>query len=98
MNARERVMRAFAFEKTDRIARYDIFLPEFAQNWRREKQLPDANLYDYYPNIDIGTVLADQDGPLLSSAELLEEKDGRRLVRDGWGRVVEQKENAYFEV
>ncbi len=98
MNARERVMRAFSFEKTDRIARYDIFLPEFAQNWRREKQLPDANLYDYYPNIDIGTVLADQDGPLLSSAELLEEKDGRRLVRDGWGRVVEQKENAYFEV
>ena len=46
MNARERVMRAFAFEKTDRIARYDIFLPEFAQNWRREKHLPDANLDD----------------------------------------------------
>lgn len=98
MNARERVMRAFAFEKTDRIARYDIFLREFAQNWRREKQLPDVNLYDYYPNIDIGTVLADQAGPLLSRAELLEDSNGRQLVRDGWGRVVEQKENAYFEV
>lgn len=98
MNARERVVRTFAFEGTDRIPRYDIFLPEFSEEWRRKKQLPGANLYDYYPDIDIGTVLADQDGPLLSSARLLEDQNGRQLVRDGWGRVVEQKENAYFEV
>lgn len=98
MDVRERVVRTFSFEKTDRVARYDIFLPEFAENWRREKQLPGANLYDYYPNIDIGTVLADQDGPLFSRAELLEERDGRQFLRDGWGRVVEQHENAYFEM
>lgn len=98
MNTRERVKRTFSFEKTDRIARYDIFLPEFADNWRREKNLPSANLYDHYTNIDIGTVLADQEGPLLSRAELLEDKDGRQLIRDGWGRVVEHHTNAYFEL
>ena len=98
MNVKERVARAFAFEKTDRIARYDIFLPEFVENWQKEKGLPGANPYDYYTDIDIGTVLADQEGPLLSSARLLEERDRRKLIRDGWGRVVEQRENAYFEL
>lgn len=39
MNARERVQAAMRFEKTDRIPRYDIFLPEFAEIFLKRKNM-----------------------------------------------------------
>lgn len=98
MNARERIIRTFSFEKTDRVARYEIFLPEFVENWRKDKQLPMADPYDFYSDIDIGTVLGDHDGPFLSSTRLVDDRDGRQYIQDGWGRVIERHENAYFEL
>lgn len=97
MTARERVERTFAFQPTDRIARYEIFLPEFAAIWQKKHELPTANLYDYFTQIDIGTVLADQGGPFLSSEHKLESKNGYDFLVDGWGRTLKRRADAYFE-
>ena len=98
MNARERVISALNFMKADRIPRYEIFLPDFIQEWRNKNNLPkEAFIYDYYNKIDICTVLADQEGPFFLSKKV-EKRDGHTYYeRDSWGRLLLKKDNAFFD-
>lgn len=98
MNSRERIKATFAFEKTDRIPRYEIFLDEYKQKFRKYYNLPDdADVYSYYNKVDIGTVLADQRGPFYRS-EYTESDDGDTHVdHDSWGRTLYLRRSAYFE-
>jgi len=99
MNSRKRVKKALCHQKPDRIPRYEIFLPDFVERWREKKQMsPDASIYDAYPCIDIGTVLATQTGPFLK--QVYRKEDGNRVMRrDSWGRIIsERKGAALFEV
>lgn len=96
MNPRERIIRTFRFEKTDRIPRYEIFLPEFITRWREVKK-PDIDIYEYYSKIDIGTVIADQNGPFPSLAKVVKREGEKYYEIDSWGRLLLKKDNAYFE-
>jgi len=98
VNKRERVIKALNFEKTDRIPRYEIFLPEFIEKWEKCKNIGKiTNIYDYYPKIDIGTVLADQDGPFPSLKRIEKRESHSYYERDSWGRLLLKKDDAYFE-
>jgi len=96
MDPRERIIKTFRFEKADRIPRYEIFLPEFILKWKESKRL-NMDIYEFYPKIDIGTVIADQNGPFPSLAKIV--KSGGRLYyeMDSWGRLLLKKDDAYFE-
>jgi len=100
MTPRERVQLALSHHRPDRVPRYEIFLPGYAEQWRthRGADAP-ADVYDDYPQIDIGTVLAMQDGPLTSRVRR-EEGDGDTFfVHDSWGRVQKcSRTGTFFEV
>ena len=97
MNAKERVSRTLEYQTVDRIPRYDIFLPEFISEWKRQKKLPDVNIYDFYSNIDICGVLGDTRGPFASKARILRQ-DGPDITEiDGFGRMLFRSETRYFE-
>jgi len=98
VNKRDRVIKALNFEKTDRTPRYEIFLPEFIEKWKKYKSIDKAtDIYDYYFKIDIGTVLADQDGPFPSLKKIERREGNIYYERDSWGRLLLKKDNAYFE-
>lgn len=98
MKSVERVKAAFNYQKTDRIPRYEIFLPEFTERFYEKSGLPgEISIYDYYDKIDIGAILADQGGPF-SRGQKIERRDGKAYYeRDSWGRLLLKKDNAYFE-
>ncbi|MHB8964127.1 MAG: uroporphyrinogen decarboxylase family protein [Saccharofermentanales bacterium] len=98
MNPRERIISSMNYSKTDRIPRYDIFLPDYISEWKKNKNLPDETyIYDFYNKIDIGCVLAHQEGPFYSRKGI-EKRDGNSYhERDSWGRLVYKKDNAFFE-
>lgn len=96
MTSLERVMAALNQTRPDRIPRYEILFPSFAEAWRREKGLPaDADPATHY-RIDIPSLLAVQAGPLLSQA-LPEHRAGAFLVRrDSWGRTLRRLPDSGF--
>jgi hypothetical protein len=97
MTKRERVKAAFAFQKADRIPRYDIFLPEFQQIWKRERTMPEsANIYDSYPKIDIGDIICDARGPLFPQDRILKREGDEYYEIDTWGRTMFKRDGAYF--
>jgi uroporphyrinogen decarboxylase len=97
--ARDRVKTAFAHRKPDRLPRYEIFFQSFIDAWRAGRGLPgDADIYEAYPKIDIGTRLASQEGPFISRASR-EERGVDILVRDTWGRLQRHSRTGkFFEV
>lgn len=98
MNKRERIIAAMDFMKTDRIPRYDILFPDFVANWKLENSFAeDVSVYDFYNKIDIGCVLAHQEGPFFSMKSIDRTDDGYYYEKDSWGRLLYKKENAYFE-
>ena len=98
MTSRERVINALDFKRTDRIPRYEIFLPGFIDKWRKAKNMPDDSwIYDYYNKVDIGTVIADQHGPYYSKAAILKREGSAYYELDSWGRILYKKQNAFFE-
>jgi hypothetical protein len=98
METRERIQRAFRSEWTDRIPRYEIFFEDFKTCYRKAHGLPDGiDVYDRFPRVDIGTVLADQRGPLYASEKVLEDDGDAFVIRDSWGRRLYQRRSAYFE-
>ncbi len=98
MTSRERVIEALAFRKPDRIPRYEIFLPGYIDNWRKAKKLSeDEWIYDYYEGIDIGTIVADQNGPYFSKAAILKREGSAYYELDSWGRTLYKKDDAFFE-
>ncbi len=100
MTPRERIVTALDFKKTDRIPRYEIFFPDFIDSWRKtvvEDARPD--IYEHYSRIDIGGVLATQEGPFLNKTYEEELGGGKYLVRDSWGRLKRGSHNGMlFEV
>jgi len=99
MTARERIQKAFGHEKPDRLPRYEIFLGDYIDKWRLATgTAPDADIYEHYPKIDIGTILACQEGPFLD--QKVTRQDGAyRYERDSWGRLKKHREGAmFFEV
>ena len=86
------------FKKPDRVPRYDIFLPDFITAWRNKYKMSDiVNIYDFYSEIDIGIVAADQFGPYLSKAGIEKRETGSYYERDSWGRLLHRIDNTYFE-
>lgn len=97
MTPRERVITALNHQKPDRIPRYEIFLPDFISQWRKTKHVGnDADIYDYYPKIDIGTVVATQEGPFIGQKCTKEINADIYLERDSWGRLNRHSRTGYF--
>ncbi|MFH0795689.1 MAG: uroporphyrinogen decarboxylase family protein [Candidatus Omnitrophota bacterium] len=97
MTARERVITALNNKKPDRIPRYEIFLPDFVNHWREIKRVGnDANIYDWYPKIDIGAVLATQEGPFIGQKCTKEIDDDIYWERNSWGILKRYNRSGYF--
>jgi len=97
VNPRERVMTAFAFERPDRLPRYEIFRHDFIANWRAKKDLPGSiDIYDHYPRIDIGTVLRADEGPFFRMKGVEKRSGDTYYERDAWGRLLKRREGAFF--
>lgn len=99
MTSTERIHAALGHTRPDRVPRYEIFLDNFRDAWRRETQAGDgANIYDHYSKIDIGTILASQEGPFLDGTSTRQDGEDR-YVRDSWGRLTRHRKTAaLFEV
>jgi uroporphyrinogen-III decarboxylase len=104
MNVKERVQAALRRQRPDRIPRYEIFLPGFIEKWQGKRKsagnfsVENFSIYDAYPRIDIGTVLATQEGPFLKQVYRKEQGDNI-IRRDSWGRVIRERKGAtFFEV
>lgn len=100
MTPRERVQLALSHRKPDRVPRYEIFLPGYVEQWRRQRggDAP-ANIYDDYANVDIGTVLAMQEGPFVSRMRREEGDGDMYFEHDSWGRAQKfSRSGTFFEV
>jgi len=96
MTPRERIKTALGHRKPDRLPRYEIFLGGFIERWREARKAPaDADVYAHYPKIDIGTILASQEGPFLAGKKTWEDAD-HRYTRDSWARLTRQRKGAWF--
>jgi len=97
MTARERVIMTLNHQKPDRLPRYEIFLEDYIDKWRQEMAMEEnANIYDYYPKIDIGAILATQEGPFLKQQYTEESESDIYHVRDSWGRLKRHSRSGYF--
>ena len=64
MTARQRVIEALSHRKPDRVPRYEIYLDGYIDAWRKARDAAGvANIYDDYGKVDIGSVLAMNEGP-----------------------------------
>ncbi|MBN1436612.1 MAG: hypothetical protein JW936_06035 [Sedimentisphaerales bacterium] len=97
MTPRERVQLALSHQKPDRVPRYEIFLPGYVQQWKKDRcGKTSDDIYGDYNKIDIGTVLAMQEGPFVSRMRQ-EEGDGNTyLLYDSWGRVQKCSHSGTF--
>lgn len=94
-DAERRVRAALSFEQPDRVPRYDSFWPEFTQAWRQQKNLgPEASPEDYY-GIDLTVVAADET-PWPTQAQVLSRCGDEIISRDGWGRRIRALDSAKF--
>ena len=87
MNSHERVLAACAFQPPDRVPCFDTFW-EFPEGWRPHVADP-AELTDiviWYPD----------ETPFPTSAAELDRRDGYVYERDGWGRTIRRRPDAYF--
>ena len=87
MTARERVIAAMKCRRPDRIPRYEIFLPGYIDAWRDARGADaDADIYDDYAKVDIGQILAVQEGPFTSRISTDETGTDTYYENDSWGR------------
>ncbi|MDD3926050.1 MAG: uroporphyrinogen decarboxylase family protein [bacterium] len=105
MNAitiQERVKAALSHHKPDRVPRYEVFLPGYIEKWRRECSPGESvNIYDYYPETDIGSdsILAMQEGPFTSRVSTEETGTDTFFHRDSWNRLQRcSHSGTFFEV
>jgi hypothetical protein len=97
MTARERVTLTMRHKTPDRVPRYDIFLPGFDEALRKLPGREGLSAYDYYDEVDIGAILADQGGPFIAEACFLRREEHKKIERDSWGRTLLTHTNGYFE-
>ena len=95
MTPQQRVMATLEHRPPDRLPRFDSFWEEFRQPCTRQLGLAaNADLADYF-NIDIAIAIADET-PFPTRREILRQDGGKKVERDGWGRVIETVEGAFF--
>lgn len=96
MNSTERVLAAIAFQKPDRIPRWDSYWTEFTDNWRRHFGLgPEIEPEDYYQIDCVRCVGNEVFFP--SEVGVVSEDAASVISKDGWGRTIRQpKGRAYF--
>lgn len=94
MTNQERVMAALDFEQPDYMPMHMSFWPEFTAIW--EEAHPDAGvpINDYYE--DAVRVVVGDETPYMTKAETLREEGGYEIRRDGWGRTIRVRSDAYF--
>ena len=99
MTARERVVSALAHGRPDRLPRYEIFLSRFIEKWRGTRNASEnRGIHEHYAKIDIGGILASQEGPFMARRAEWEDGDSR-YIRDSWGRLCRYSKSAeLFEV
>ncbi len=100
MTPRQRVQHALSHQRPDRVPRYEIFLPGYDEQWRKQRgDGAPADIYDDYPNIDVGTVLAMQEGPFVSRSRQEEGDGDTYYTHDSWGRVQKcSRSGTFFQV
>ena len=100
MNKRQRIQAVLSHRPTDRIPRYDIFLPGYRERWRTHHGLPeDADIHRFYANVDIQMVPAMQEGPLSSRVGQTDIDADTYHFRDSWGRHQKcSRSGTFFEV
>ena len=92
LTSKERVITALAFNKPDRVPRFENFAAfgvgrEFADIWREEKGFgPEVSIDDYYNN-DIKIVVGDE-GFMPTRTEILEQTPEYTITRNSWGEVI----------
>ncbi len=92
---RRRVLDALMHRAPDRIPICDSYWGDYITRCRQAHALgDDVDLMDFY-QVDLTVVIPDET-PFPSRAEVLE-RDGEMTVeRDGWGRVIRTRQDAYF--
>jgi len=96
VTAKERVLAALRFERSDRPPIYDSFWEEFVEQWRAQKGLPpSADIADYY-GIDLDIVIPDET-PFPSRREVLSVERSQTIERDGWGSIRRTRAGAKFD-
>lgn len=87
MTSQERVLTACAFQRPDRIPRFDGFW-SYPPEWE-ERLGPCANLSDI-------AIWTPNETTFPTRARLLKEENGWIYEVDGWGRTVRRRPDAYF--
>lgn len=89
-------MAALNFQQPDYMPMYMSFWPEFTAKW--EEAHPDAaiSITDYY-DVAVKVVVGDETPYMTQARTLQDEADnGYEIRRDGWGRTIRVKSDAYF--
>ena len=94
MTNKERVMAALNFERPDYMPMYLSFWPEFTDLWTQAHPGVDRAIDDYY-GVAVKVVVGDET-PYMSKACILRQEDGYEIRRDGWGRTIRVRPDAYF--
>lgn len=96
MNSFMRVMQSLDFKKTDRVARFDSYWPEFEEICKVELKLDSDVLLDDYFDIDISIVYPDET-TFPSYQKVIAQNNNEIIKMNGWGATVRQKQGAFFE-
>ncbi|HCU36584.1 MAG TPA: hypothetical protein DGT21_14380 [Armatimonadetes bacterium] len=94
MTNHERVMAALNFQQPDYMPLHLSFWPEFTQLWQQAHPDVEVAINDYYT--DAVRVCVGDETPYMTRACTLREEDGYEIKRDGWGRTIRVKDDAYF--
>ena len=87
VTSHERVLTACAFQRPDRIPRYDQFW-EFPESWRAELG-PEGNFTDV-------AIWVPNEGTFPTRTRTLREENGWVYEIDMWGRTIRRRQDAYF--
>ena len=89
------VRQALCFQRPDRLPVFDGFWEEFADNWRKDRDMPsDADIEDYYWS-DLQVLVASEEFFATRIGDV--RRPGQYVYRDdGWGRIVRTKPGTYF--
>lgn len=96
MTSKERVLKTINFEKTDRLALWDVHhYGSFNDNWRKYLDLEeDAEPRTYYGYDTTGYTSNECFFP--SEKKMLSEDAEFTIENDGFGRILRRKKNGYF--
>ncbi len=87
-------MAALNFEQPDYIPMYMSFWPEFTAIWEQAHPDVEVSIADYH-DVAVKVVVGDET-PYMTRAGNLREEGGYEIKRDGWGRTIRVRPDAYF--